>query len=124
MDRTPRARGRAVGPDLPHASTPLLLGIAFEEDGVYYGVCLNRYLMTVAPSLEEVEDAIVEMLDAHVEACEELGQVPFEGLPEAPLEYWRLWLAWTGKGAPIKTLESPPGQHRPSLQIATGQKAA
>lgn len=125
MTRTPATGGEATGPGAGvHADTPVLLGVSFEEDGMYYGVCLNRFMMTITETFEELEGAIVAMIDDHIEASQELGVPPFAHLPNAPREYWTLWLRLTADGAPLKTLQPPPGRERPPLQIAQELRAA
>jgi hypothetical protein len=98
-----------------HENTPpVLFGVAFEDGDLYYGVCLNRYLMTVTDSADRLEKAIADMLDAHIEASEAVGREPFAGLSDAPAKYWALWLERSRRGVPAKFIE---GRDRPIFQV-------
>ena len=117
MPSTPTTRGRGNGAGASHAETPVLLWIAFEEEGICYGVCLNRYMVATAPSRPELEAAIAEMMDAHIETSGDLGIVPFAHLPQAPAEYWSRWLELTSQ-RPFKIVAPAPGVQRPPIQLA------
>lgn len=67
----------------------VLIGVVFEEDGWYYAVCLNHYLMTMAKSFEEIGEAIDRMLLTYLDACRREDRAPFADLGPAPDEYWR-----------------------------------
>jgi hypothetical protein len=121
MEHTPSTRGD-VGAALT-AETYVLFWLAFREGEVHYGVCLNRYMVATAPSQNKLEDAIMEMVGAHMAASGELGIVPFAHLPQAPAEYWARWLEVTSR-APLKTLVTSRGAHWPPLQLAADPLAA
>jgi hypothetical protein len=125
MTRTRPSEGGGLNPrDKELAETPILFGVSFEEGGVYYGVCLNHFMMTMVPAAEELDSAIAAMIDAQIETSERLGVHPFAHLPIAPAEYWKLWLRLTEKGVRLKTLQPPPGKQRPAVQIAEELRAA
>ncbi len=119
MTRTPSTRGEAIGRGKgAPAETLVLFGVSFEEDGVHYGVCLSHFMMAMAGTAEELDSAIVAMVDAHIEASLKLGNPPFVHLPAAPSEYWDIWLRLTKEGVHLKTLQPPPGRERPIVQLA------
>lgn len=67
---------------------PSLRFVSFEEDGIFYGVCLNRFMMATAPDADLLTETIADMIHAHIEASHHLGVPPFAHLPQAPAEYW------------------------------------
>lgn len=106
MKRTPSGEGAAKHPKI-------LLGITYEEDGWFYAVCLNHFLMTVAKEPDGIEDAILSMVRSHAAACRKRGVRPFEDLGLAPDEYWERW--FTGSPA----LRKDPSEEVP-LELLLG----
>lgn len=65
-----------------------LVGITYEEDGWFYAVSLNHFLMTMARRKEDIGDAIKRMVRTYVRGCRKIGKIPFEDLGPAPDQYW------------------------------------
>ena len=95
---------------------PVLFGLRYEQDGLFYGVCLNKFLMTFTDSAASLTQAIQEMVDTHIAACEEMGRMPFDGLHSAPRKYWDLWLERSRHKHPRLELLEAAG-HRPAIQF-------
>jgi hypothetical protein len=100
-------------------------GIVFEQEGAYVVVCLDRYLMTVAKTEDQVPRAIERMLMGHIVASMESGQEPFEGLPAAPPKYWRMYQEASQPATEDLLPTPPPGllTRFPSLDFRRGMAA-
>ena len=100
----------------------MLKGVSFRQGDHWTAVCLDSYLMTFAPTKEQLRPRIYEMLATHIEACLDNDQEPFSALPKAPERYWRIWEAATDEQA-----ESPPeellGRAFPELLFKTAEAA-
>ncbi len=60
----------------------------FEENGLWYAVGLERFLLVQADSELSVRSRLVDAINAYVQSCDVNGEEPFAALKPAPGEYW------------------------------------
>lgn len=61
-----------------------------EEDGIFNATCLEMGLATAGPDLDTVRQDMIELIIAHLNACESEGR-PQDAFAPAPAEYWRTY---------------------------------
>ena len=86
------------------------------QSGYWIAQCLEYDIMAQGQSIEEVEERWKETLYSHVRVASKLEKRPFEGIGQAPPEYWELHDRKDREVDPISALNIPPdiAEHLPS----------
>jgi hypothetical protein len=81
--------------------------VVFWEDGWWIAVCLQHGLVTYAREREQIGPELQRLLRVQIEASRLHGLRPFNALPVAPAEYWRMYA--DRNGAQPEAYELPEG---------------
>ena len=77
-----------------------------EEDGIYNATCLEMGLAAAGPDLPTVRRDMLEIMAAHLTACEKEKR-PQDAFVPAPAEYWRVYYEAIKAGV-CRTTETEP----------------
>lgn len=77
------------------------------EEGIYVAQCLEYDIAAHGATVAAAREAFIDAWIRHVMVAMERGVRPFDGLPEGPREYWRLWDESCGSGGEPQVLRVP-----------------
>jgi hypothetical protein len=78
--------------------------LVFPGQGCYVAQFLDYDIVTQAPTLGQLKEAIGSLIAAHIDFARKRGREPFEGLEPAPAEHWKTYEAMGESKAVIEDI--------------------
>jgi hypothetical protein len=93
--------------------------VLYEQGDWWIGQCLEYDITTQAHTFTELQYELERVVFSHVFASIAEGRKPFEGLPEAPPKFWRMWEAGSRIERKELTFRPPTPMPMPPFELKT-----